>query len=244
MKITFLGTADGLPRKGRYCSCTMLEVGETIYFVDVGAPIADLIANRDDIEYERIKALFITHPHGDHHGGLPMFLSLEKWHHPDSKTQCYLPDKLIYNAVEPILAESPNDSNTNVKLHLFNEGKFYDDGVLTVEAIPNDHLKHVGRHSYGFKITAEGKKLLFTGDLTADMHDFPEVAFNEKFDLIVTECAHAKPQTLEEKLSRVKTDMTVINHIWPNEKMDYLGALDGKFGYKIIIGKDNDVVNL
>ena len=76
------------------------------------------------------------------------------------------------------------------------------------------------------------------------MHDFPQVAFNEKFDLIVTECAHAMPQTLEEKLSRVKTDMAVINHIWPNEKMDYLGALDGKFGYKIIIGKDNDVVNL
>ena len=136
---------------------TTLEVGETIYFVDVGAPIADLIANRDDIEYERIKALFITHPHNDHDGGLPMFLSLEKWHYPDSKTQCYLPDKLIYNAVEPILAGSPDDSDTNVKIHLFDEGKFYDDGVLTVEAIPNDHLKHVGIQCTDLKLRQRAK---------------------------------------------------------------------------------------
>ncbi len=244
MKITFLGTADGLPRKGRHCSCTMIEVGDTIYFVDMGAPLADIIVNRDNIDYERIKAVFITHPHGDHYDGLRMFVALEKWHYPDSATQCYLPDQILADAIEPCLAESPESSNTKVKTHVYKKGKFYDDGVLSVEAIPNDHLNHIKRNSYAFKIEAEGRKILFTGDLTADMHDFPQIAFEERFDLIVTECAHAQPETLGGKLSEVKTTMAVINHIYPPEKEKYLGALDGKFGYRILIGKDNDAVEL
>ena len=39
MKITLLGTLDGLPRKGRNRSCTMMKIRKTIYFVDIGTPL-------------------------------------------------------------------------------------------------------------------------------------------------------------------------------------------------------------
>ena len=36
MKITFLDTCHGVPAADRYCSCTMLEAGGSLYFIDAG----------------------------------------------------------------------------------------------------------------------------------------------------------------------------------------------------------------
>lgn len=243
MKVTFLGTSHGLPEKERMCTCTMLETEGKTYIVDMGAPFADIAARRG-IPYENIKSVFITHPHQDHYAGLISFLWIAKWHRPESTVQVWLPDEMLVNGLAPILDASPESSNTKIGTHLYGKGLFYDDGTLKAEALPNDHMKNVGNKSYGFKITAGNKKLLFTGDLTADMHDFPQEAFDDEYDLVVTECAHAAPQTLEAKLSNIKTKLCFINHIYPFEKMDYLGALDGKFGYKIVIGKDFDTVEI
>ena len=41
MKITFIGTSHGVPAADRYCSCTMIESGNSVYFIDGGAPMID-----------------------------------------------------------------------------------------------------------------------------------------------------------------------------------------------------------
>ena len=64
MRITFLGTSHGIPEKDRFCSCTMIEVGENLYFIDAGAPIVDLII-RSGRKVEAAKALFTTHCHSE-----------------------------------------------------------------------------------------------------------------------------------------------------------------------------------
>ena len=46
MKITFLGTSHGVPEANRKCSCIMIEVGENIYFVDMGMPVVDELRTR------------------------------------------------------------------------------------------------------------------------------------------------------------------------------------------------------
>ena len=43
MKVTFLGTSDGVPRPGHFCTSTMIEVGSAIYLIDAGAPVIDLL---------------------------------------------------------------------------------------------------------------------------------------------------------------------------------------------------------
>ena len=44
MKITFLGSSHGVPEPHRRCSSAMIEVGENVYFVDMGVmAICDLV---------------------------------------------------------------------------------------------------------------------------------------------------------------------------------------------------------
>jgi ribonuclease BN (tRNA processing enzyme) len=60
MKITFIGTGHGLPEKGRYRTAMMLEVGQDIYFIDVGAPIINEML-RLDKPFKNIKAVYFNH---------------------------------------------------------------------------------------------------------------------------------------------------------------------------------------
>ena len=52
MKITFLGTSDGLPRPGHFRASTMIEVADRLYLIDGGAPIADLILVNGDHAFD------------------------------------------------------------------------------------------------------------------------------------------------------------------------------------------------
>ena len=42
MRIKFLGTSHGYASAERYCSCTMIETGGSIYYIDAGAPVYPL----------------------------------------------------------------------------------------------------------------------------------------------------------------------------------------------------------
>lgn len=244
MKLTFLGTSHGIPEKNRFCTCNMLELGGDIYIFDAGAPLTELLTNRD-IPYEKVRKLFITHCHLDHMNGMEMFLRLCKWHVADSRAEGYLPDKRVTDKInESLQTVGQNNSNMHIKVHTYTEGLIYQDEKLTVTAIPNKHLEATGGYSFGFDVSARGKKILFTGDLTHTMEDFPEVAFSKHYDLIVTECAHASVETLKEQLSRVKADVVAVNHIYPQSKMAEIAALDGKYEFKLLVGNDNDEIEI
>ena len=75
MKITFLGSSHGVPEANRKCSCIMIEVGENIYFVDMGTPSIDELRKRGK-SVDAVKGVFITHMHGDHTDGLIQFVDL------------------------------------------------------------------------------------------------------------------------------------------------------------------------
>jgi len=102
VKLTFLGTSHGIPEKNRFCTCNMLELGGDIYIFDAGAPLTELLTNRD-IPYEKVRKLFITHCHLDHMNGMEMFLRLCKWHVADSRAEGYLPDKRVTDKINESL---------------------------------------------------------------------------------------------------------------------------------------------
>ncbi len=243
MKFTFFGTSHGLPEKDRYCSCTMLETGEKKYIIDMGAPFAD-IAVRHGISCADISDIFITHAHLDHCGGLPIFMTLGKWHFMQSAITAYLPDKELLNAMKPLIEVRMDESNPNIKIRKYEAGEIFNDGTIRVTAIPTEHMKNVDRLSYAFDLEAEGKRILFTGDLTAEMNDFPQVAFENHFDLIVTECAHAPKETLERILRRLDVEQVVIMHIYPQEKIDYFKKISSSFDFPIIVPDDNDELEI
>ena len=46
MKITFIGSSHGVPEAHRKCTCIMIEVGENVYFVDMGTSAIDALRTR------------------------------------------------------------------------------------------------------------------------------------------------------------------------------------------------------
>ena len=89
MRIIFLGTSHGVPEPNRRCSCTMIETKGRYYFVDMGFCAIDDLVTRG-IPVEAVKAIFVTHHHGDHTDGLLPFIDLITWYYKKADPLVYL----------------------------------------------------------------------------------------------------------------------------------------------------------
>lgn len=233
MKIKFLGTSHGVPEADRRCTSVLLEVGAQHYLIDAGAPIADELT-RAGVAFADIRAIFLTHLHGDHIDGLVQFLDLANWYYRNTDPLIYTPSldlKTGWEAWHTMLDGTPG------KAYRFTEiaaGEIYADETIRVTAIPTRHhvvdRPEIKRQSYAFAVEelATGRRILFTGDLRADMADFPADAFTTGYACIVTEAAHGHLDKLAPLLAGCKTERLIISHIAPKanpaERVDALRA--------------------
>ena len=121
----------------------------------------------------------------------------------------------------------------------------FDDGNLRVTAIPVDHFQN----AHAFLLEAEGKRVVFTGDLMADMPDYPKVITETETDLVVTEGAHTKlnkPEVMALlKQSRTKTLVIThrYTHVNPDEAVAELGEYC-KDAFETVLAHDNMIWEL
>ena len=73
MKLVTLGTSHGDPCLNRDNSSLLLRLAGGDYLFEAGAPVNALFI-RKHIPFERLKAVFVSHSHEDHIGGLPGIL--------------------------------------------------------------------------------------------------------------------------------------------------------------------------
>ena len=90
MRITFFGSSHGVPEPNRKCSCAMVEAGGRKYLIDAGTDPVDELVKRG-IGISEIRAVFITHLHGDHTDGLVHFLDLLSWYYKEASPAFYVP---------------------------------------------------------------------------------------------------------------------------------------------------------
>ena len=186
--------------------------------MDAGAPVLTLLKNHD-IPLTDVAGVFITHSHHDHFMGLVTLpQQINAFHQfKDVSFPVFVPDEEDYHRMFAFLFGDPafhgrlaytiyggltdpyGDRSRRVSAVIF------DDGNLKVTAIPVDHYQN----AHAFLLEAEGKRVVFTGDLMADMPDYPKVITESDVDLVVTEGAHTKlnkPEVMALlKSSRTKT---------------------------------------
>ena len=185
MKITFIGSSHGVPEANRKCTCIMIEAGGNVYFVDMGTSAIDGLRARN-IPVDAVKGIFITHMHGDHTNGLPQFVDLITWYFTSADPVICIPRLEAARIIGEWLDITMNEDKKEIRYRETAPGVVYDDGVLKVRAIPTKHIYK----SFAYLVEADGKKVLFTGDLANPAIDFPTAALEEDPDLIICESAH------------------------------------------------------
>ena len=252
MKITFLGTSHGIAEANRFTSSILLTVKEKSYLIDAGAPIMKLLGEKG-VDLKKLSSIFITHSHQDHYIGLVEFTAqLELFNEFSGvNVKVFAPKNLPFYEMREFLFGTRGDIDFSIKrggsrreflpdgarvtCEYYKDGEFFDDGVIRVTSIPTLHFSD----SHAFLVEAEGKRILFTGDLRHDFLDFPEIAFKEDIDLIVTEAAHPllNSPAIIDVFKRLKTKKVLITHICEaRNSSDAIATLREALKDKMVVG--------
>lgn len=226
MKITFIGSSHGVPEPDRKCSSIMLEIKDNIYFVDMGTPAIDALRKRGK-DVNAVKGVFITHMHGDHTDGLIQFVDLLTWYFKTPDPVICLPIMEAAQVIDHWLKVTINTAHKEIRYRKTEEGVVFDDGTLKMTAIPTQHCPH----SFAYLAEAEGKAVLFTGDLKNPGVDFPAIAKEKEIDLLICESAHFPATDYLPVLEECQVKKACITH-YSNKRvisvMECLAALSEK----------------
>ena len=245
MKITFLGTSDGVPRKNHFCSATMIEVKDRLYLIDAGAPVIDLML-KEGKHPDMLRAFFNTHPHTDHTDGIIPLVTLAGWHYLNAAFDLFVADDSVTDAIvsyyEIITREKyPGD---RLRHKTITEGTFYDDGYIKVSAIPTRHCPPMP--SYAFIVEAEGKRAVFSGDMSYLLraNDFPDKEITAGADLFVCEMAHFGAEELLPYIKECGAKRVIFNHYQARKTEDIASLAGLGLPFAISAANDGDVLEL
>lgn len=241
--IVFLGSSHGDPSLTRFCSSTLYQIGDLKILIDAGEPVSALLIRRG-IKPSSLDAVFLTHMHVDHANGLgSLYCQIHKY--PDRKVELFLPDPA---AIKPFL-----DWNRAMSNHELNEKYLTVSAIvpdfswcrngIEVRAIPTEHMSAVHAPSYAYAIETPQSRILYTGDLSADFHDFPVRDTEMMYDLCVCEATHIRnhPDLFAETLKKAPIRKLVLNHIgptWTDGKEGILRELVSCLPYETLIAYD------
>ncbi|MBQ5633917.1 MAG: MBL fold metallo-hydrolase [Clostridia bacterium] len=204
MKIHFLGTCSGtepLPN-GHHCSLIM-ECNGINYWFDAGENCAFASHNSPVINPRNTKAIFISHPHIDHIGGLANLIhALDKTGYVrgqyltnnDTNLDLYLPDMKIWEGLKYFIQTSTH-SPYSLKLHehQISDGEIFCDENVVITAMHNTHVERNGEngwHSYSFCLVYDGMKVIFSGDVSTPNE--LDALIGDGCDILIMETGHHK----------------------------------------------------
>lgn len=240
MKIRFLGTSHGVPMPGRHYQSILIEVNETLYLVDAGAPVMDILIN-EGYDLTKLKAVFVTHMHADHMLGLVDMEVLSTWYYKDVSYKIYFPEQQGIDALKTFGATILKEELTDrITFELVQPGTFYQDENLKMTAVHTDHMSVSSNIAYGFMIEADGKSVYVTGDMHATLKDFAVDAVKGKADVLIPECAHCSAENLVEKLKMADVPKVMVVHVFPVSKYDYLKEAGKELPFEMIFPNDGD----
>lgn len=227
-KITFIGTSHGSVTPWRFSSCTLLQYGGKNYVIDAADGAVSRIMQQG-VKIPDLDAVFITHPHSDHFGGLSMLLGQHSFQNFSYRR------KLKEKKPIEVLLPGPELVRTITEAHKlpyvgqladyqhvrkYGPGVIFDDGMVKVTAYGNDHM---GRrpdgtqfaHSLLFELS-NGKRIYFSGDVSKEF-DLPLEPFEKgRVDLLVCELVHYPIKNAVERLKGREIGKVCFQHYGDN----------------------------
>lgn len=240
MKITFLGTSHGVPAADRFCSCTMIESGGSIYLIDAGAPVTDLLL-RHGKSVSDLRAVFTTHVHTDHTNGLFPLVNLMNWWYKDCEADFYMTEQAFVDALRQLnLALGSVLSPERIRFHVVEELDVYEDENIKIQYIPTQHI--APRPSYAILVTEGDRRVLFSGDFSYKLRkqDVPAILAEEPLDAFICEMAHFGVAELKPYLETCKAKQVYFTHVHPLTKYEEIEAMKPSYPFSIFSPSDGD----
>ena len=202
MKIHFFGTCSGTqPIAGTHHLSFALEIGDGYYWFDAGETCS-YTAHLMGVDLLKIRQIFISHPHMDHVGGLGNLLWTvrkltqgKNGRRKEGNIELYIPDLTTFDGIMQVLKNTEGNFEIDFEIfgHEVADGLVSDDGLVRVTAQHNHHLVHeegTPWRSFSYAIEAEGKRIVFSGDIKS-LDDLAPLAENG-CDVLIMETGHHK----------------------------------------------------
>lgn len=225
MKLITLGTSHGDPTMTRFNSALLLQIGSSSYLFEAGSPVNAMMI-RKNLPFADLKAVFVSHSHEDHIGGLPgLIKSLIKRPEERQHTTFMLPEQIVIDAVKLFMEATHRPAGDDlVSYSLISEGLIYQDENIRVEAVRTKHMAMEAKEgdipSYAFVVDTAEKRIVFTGDINRKLDDLPLEALSVP-SVCVMECQHYDPSIAGKILRGLPIERFIGVHV--SNKWDALG---------------------
>jgi len=222
MKITFVGCGDAFGTGGRFNTCFMVEGVSGTFLIDCGA--SSLIAMRKlGIEPNTISAIFISHLHGDHFGGLPFFiLDAQFYSRRLSPLTLVGPTGFAQRLHDAMEIFFPGSANARRKFEAVVREISPDEpmmiGDVLVTAI--EVLHACGAPALGLRFNLEGKTIAYSGDsewtdALIDVGRDADLFISEALSFDKRISQHLDYASLRSNEARIGARRVILTHLGP-----------------------------
>ena len=255
MKISIFGTRSGTePSDGRQQTALSITVGDKIYWFDAGESCSET-ASEMGLNLLKVASVFISHPHIDHTGGLVKLLwvidKLTEVHGTSElcgKIPVYCPTDNLWDAVKAFFIAERENMPDIFYTERIRDGMIFDDGTVKVTALKSTHIKPraEGVVSYSFLIEAEGKRIIYSGDV-GDFSDYSAL-LEGGCDYLLMETGHHNAMDVCKRAKDtglIKKILFVHHHRKTVENFaEYTGSVYEKYGDFVYFTNDRDEIEV
>ena len=172
LELLFLGTGAAVPSREHSTSCIAVRSGSNIILLDCGEGSQRQIMV-SPFSFMKIRAILITHMHGDHVFGLPGLLQTMGISGRKEPLTVYGP-RGIAAGLSAMMSATEGETTYPVDVVELSGGETFQVGTMTVECYPTDH----GMPSVGYVVREPDRpgKLDRDAALALGIRDGPDMA--------------------------------------------------------------------